>query len=89
MNVQRVGLPESGRISWLVLDDADLPVSPVSAYLAFLDDAGRSPNTIRAAAHHLKVFGSSWVMSRWIGLPYGLSTWPPSLPAYAVLSLAS
>lgn len=56
MKVQRIQLPESERVSWLVLDDGYLPVQPILAYLQFLENMGRSPNTIRAAAHHLKLF---------------------------------
>jgi integrase len=55
MKVQRVQLAE-GRVSWLVLDDAYLPIPPVLAFLKFLDDVGRSPNTIRTMAYHLKLF---------------------------------
>src|SRR5690242_5329900 len=56
MKVQRVRLPETEHITWLVLDDDYRPVHPVLAYLRFLDDLGRSPNTIRAVAQHLKTF---------------------------------
>jgi integrase len=58
MKVQRVHLPETNRLSWLVLDDSFAPVQPILAYLKFLYDLDRSPNTIRAVAHHLKQF---WV----------------------------
>jgi hypothetical protein len=43
-------------MSWLVLDDNYVPVQPILSYLKFLHDLDRSPNTIRAAAHHLKLF---------------------------------
>lgn len=56
MKVQRIRLSEQGHTTWLVLDDEYLPVQPVLAYLQFLDDLGRSPNTIRATAQHLKTF---------------------------------
>lgn len=56
MKVQRIQLPDGNRLSWLVLDDAYLPIQPVLVFLKFLDDAGRSPNTIRATAYHLKLF---------------------------------
>jgi integrase/recombinase XerD len=39
-----------------VLDDAFVPIQPICSYLAFLDDLDRSPHTIRATAHHLKLF---------------------------------
>jgi integrase/recombinase XerD len=56
MKVQRVRFPEREHTTWLVLDNEYRPVQPVLAYLKFLDDLGRSPNTIRAAARHLKTF---------------------------------
>jgi integrase/recombinase XerD len=56
MKVQRVRLPETNGISWFVLDDDYIPIQPVFAYLRFLHDLDRSPNTIRNAAHHLKLF---------------------------------
>ena len=58
MKVQRVRLPETNRLSWLVLDDDFAPVQPIHAYLTFLHDLDRSPNTIRATAYHLKQFWS-------------------------------
>ena len=56
MKVQRVLLPDTNRPSWLVLDNEYLPIAPILTYLKFLEDLGRSPYTIRAFAHHLKVF---------------------------------
>ncbi|MGP3938031.1 site-specific integrase [Nonomuraea sp. KM88] len=54
MLVQRVVLPASGRESWTVLGDDDVPVAPIESYLAFLSDIERSPNTVKAYAHDLK-----------------------------------
>lgn len=56
MKVQRIRLPEQGHTTWLVLNDEYQPIQPILSYLMFLDDLGRSPNTIRAAALHLKTF---------------------------------
>ena len=56
MKVQRVRLPETQAVTWLVLDDDYVPVEPALSYLKFLHDLDRSPNTIRAVAHHLKQF---------------------------------
>jgi integrase/recombinase XerD len=56
MKVQRVRFPDSDRVSWLVLDDGYRPVEPIRTFLKFREDLGRSPNTIRADAHHLKLF---------------------------------
>lgn len=54
MQVQRVVLSGSGRESWTVLGDDDVPVPPVERYLAFLSDVERSPNTVKSYAHDLK-----------------------------------
>ena len=54
--VQRARLPGSDRLVWLVVGDHHLPVEPVRRFLAYLDDVERSPNTLRAYAHHLKLF---------------------------------
>jgi integrase/recombinase XerD len=54
MKVQRVRL--SDRYTWLVLDDSYTPIEPILTYLQFLDNLDRSPNTVRAAAQHLKTF---------------------------------
>jgi hypothetical protein len=56
MKVQRVRLPETDRFTYLVLDDEYVPIQPIFSYLTFLHDLDRSPNTIRACAHHLKLF---------------------------------
>ena len=56
MKVQRVRLPDTGQVTWFVLDDNYVPIQPILAYLKFLHDLDRSPNTIRATAHHLKLF---------------------------------
>ncbi len=54
MQVHRVVMPASGVESWTVLGDDDVPIAPVEAYLAYLTDIERSPNTVRAYAHDLK-----------------------------------
>lgn len=55
MKVQRVRLPDDSA-AWIILDDDYTPVQPVLAYLKFLHNLDRSPNTIRATAHCLKLF---------------------------------
>lgn len=55
MKVQRVRLSDDSA-AWVVLDDDYTPVQPVLAYLKFLHNLDRSPNTIRATAHRLKLF---------------------------------
>jgi integrase/recombinase XerD len=56
MKVQRARLPETNRSTWLVLDDDYLPIQAISAFLKFCENLGRSPYTVRAWAHHLKLF---------------------------------
>ena len=56
MKVQRIRHPETNEASRIVLDDAYLLIEPITAYLAFLENLGRSPHTRRAIAHHLKLF---------------------------------
>jgi integrase/recombinase XerD len=55
MKVQRVRLSNE-QITWMVLDDDHTPVQPILAYLKYLQNLDRSPNTIRATAHRLKLF---------------------------------
>ena len=44
MKVQRIRLPETDEVSWIVLGDAYLPIEPIQTYLAFLESLGRSPS---------------------------------------------
>jgi len=55
MKVQRVCLSDNS-VAWMVLDDDHTPVQPILAYLKYLHNLDRSPNTIRATAHRLKLF---------------------------------
>jgi integrase/recombinase XerD len=56
VKVQRVWFPDTNHLSWIVLGDDFLPVKPILVFLKFMEDLGRSPNTVRATAHHLKLF---------------------------------
>ena len=56
MKVQRIILPNTNQISWLVIDNNFLPIQPIQQYLAFLENCSKSPLTIRTYAHHLKVY---------------------------------
>ncbi|HKX29732.1 MAG TPA: site-specific integrase [Blastocatellia bacterium] len=56
MRVQRAVLPDTGRVTWMVLDDDYLPIRPIATFLVHLENVERSPNTIRAYAYHLKLF---------------------------------
>jgi hypothetical protein len=52
--VQRV--VEGGRGSWTVIGADRRPVEPVEAFLRWLTDTERSPNTVRAYAGDLRQF---------------------------------
>jgi len=56
MKVQPIWLPDTNRLSWMVLGDDFLPVRPILVFLKFQEDLGRSPYTIRTSAHHLKLY---------------------------------
>ena len=56
MKVQKIRIPEEQRVSCLVLDDSYQIIKPIAAFLTFCEHIDRSPNTIRASAHHLKLF---------------------------------
>lgn len=56
MKVQRARLPETHRSTWMVLDENYLPIQPISTFLKFCENLGRSPYTVRTWAHHLKLF---------------------------------
>ena len=56
MRVQRLVMPVSGAESWTVLDDAMLPIEPAERFLAHLAAIERSPNTVKAYAHGLRLW---------------------------------
>lgn len=56
MKVQRIVLPDTNQIRWLVIDETLLPVKPIHQYLIFLDNCSKSPLTLRTYAHHLKIY---------------------------------
>lgn len=56
MKVQKGTIPDSNRFAWMVLDDDYLPIEPIQKYIHYLENIGRSPNTISAYAHNLKLF---------------------------------
>lgn len=56
--VRRVVMPVTGSVSWTVVGPGRLPVEPVERYLAWLTNIERSPNTVRAYAHDLKLYWS-------------------------------
>ena len=58
MKAQKIVLPDSGKESWLVLDEDFLPVQPICDYLNYLENVGRSPHTLRNSAIHLSEYWS-------------------------------
>jgi hypothetical protein len=56
--VRRVVMPVTASVSWTVVGPDHLPVGPVERYLAWLTHIERSPNTVRAYAHDLKLYWS-------------------------------
>jgi len=56
MKVQRIKAPGRQQQSWALLDDNYVPVEAVDAFLTFMEDIDRSPNTIHMYCTHLKLF---------------------------------
>ncbi len=56
MKVQRVRIPDSDKVTWLVLGNDYLPIKPIQQFLSYLENIERSPNTIRSYAYHLKLY---------------------------------
>jgi integrase/recombinase XerD len=54
--VRRVVVPPAGAASWTVIGGDRRPVAPVEAFLRWLTDIERSPNTVRAYAGDLRQF---------------------------------
>ena len=53
---RRVVMPATGTVSWTVIGPGRRPVEPVEAFLRWLTDTERSPNTVRAYAGDLRQF---------------------------------
>jgi site-specific recombinase XerD len=56
VRVQKIRVPDTGRLSWILIDGEHLPVGVVNEYLLYLHRLGRSSNTVRAYAHHLQAY---------------------------------
>lgn len=56
MKVQRALIPETQRVTWLVLGRDFLPIQPIQSFLSYFENLERSPFTIRSYAFHLKLF---------------------------------
>ena len=74
VRVQRVVMAVTGAESWTVVDDGWVlvePVEPVERYLAHLAGIERSPDTVRAYAHGLRLWLSSSGPVAWSGTALG------------------
>ena len=58
VTVQRIVVPDTQARSWVLLDGQQQPIAAPNQYLSYLRHLGRSPNTIRAYAHHLQAFSN-------------------------------
>lgn len=56
IRVQRIIAPDTGLRSWVLFDNSRQPIVAPNQYLAYLHCLSRSPNTVRAYAHHLQAF---------------------------------
>ena len=56
MRVQRLTMPVTDAVSWTVVDDEGTAVEPAERYLAHLAAIERSPNTVKAYAHGLRLW---------------------------------
>lgn len=54
MKIQEIETPKGLR--WIILDDNYKVIEPVRDYLKYLDNLGRSPNTLKNYAFHLKTY---------------------------------
>jgi len=57
ITVQKIVVPDTQARSW-VLFRGTKPIDPANQYLLYLHHLGRSPNTVRAYAHHLQAFAT-------------------------------
>ena len=55
VRVQRIIVPDTQERCWMLFN-ADQPLIAPNQYLSYLHHLGRSPNTVRAYAHHLQAF---------------------------------
>lgn len=57
ITVQRIVVPTTKERTWLLFDGGK-PLDHANQYLFYLHHLGRSPNTVRAYAHHLQAFSN-------------------------------
>lgn len=56
MEVRRILLPDSAKVTWMVVDRAYQLIIPIQEFLDYLRNIERSPNTVRSYAYHLKLY---------------------------------
>jgi site-specific recombinase XerD len=56
VKVQRIILPDTRERCWMLFDAEQQSLIAPNQYLSYLHHLGRSPNTVRAYAHHLQAF---------------------------------
>ena len=56
VKVQRIIVPDTREHCWVLFDAEHQPLIAPNQYLSYLHHLGRSPNTVRAYAHHLQAF---------------------------------
>ncbi|AQL55986.1 integrase [Abyssicoccus albus] len=67
MKVQKVVVEEKSYPLYILLDRNFEVVEPVKRYIKYLDNTGKSPNTIKTYCYHLKLF-YEFMSQRGIGL---------------------
>jgi integrase/recombinase XerD len=65
IKVQRIVVPDTSQRSWVLFNAEQQPLVAPNQYLSYLHCLGRSPNTVRAYAHHLQAFSKFLSEERW------------------------
>ena len=65
VRVQRIIVPDTQERSWGLFDANHKPLIAPNQYLSYLHHLGRSPNTVRAYAHHLQAFSKFLFEGGW------------------------
>ena len=66
MEVQKIQW-NVNQFNWIVVDNNSLPIKPIQLFLKYQHNIGRSPNTLRAYANHLKLY---WEYLEYINKPW-------------------
>ena len=65
VRVQRIVVPNTQELGWVLFDAEHQPLIAPNQYLSYLHHLGRSPNTVRAYAHHLQAFSNFLCEENW------------------------